>query len=57
MIQSAHPQGQGDGGELLDAVKPQLNIFIPQLVNEHRYGVEGVIASIRGHIQHNRVIF
>ena len=57
MIQSANPQGQGDGGELLDAVKPQLDIFIPQLIDEHRYGVEGVIASIRGHIQHNLVIF
>ena len=57
MIFSAHPQSQGDGGELLDAVQPQLDVFIPQLVDEHCYGVEGVIASIRSHIQHNCVIF
>ena len=45
----AHPQSQCDGGELLDAVQPELHVLVPQLVNEDRDRVKGVVASIRGH--------
>ena len=44
-----HTQGQGDGGQLLDRVEAQLDILVPQLVNEHSDRIEGVIPRVSGH--------
>ena len=46
---SLDSQSQGDGGELLDAVEPELNILVSQLVYQHGNRVQGVIPSVVGH--------
>ena len=54
---SVYPQRQGDGGELLNAVQPELDILVPQLVDKYRDRVKGVVASIRSHYENNLGIF
>ncbi len=46
-----HSQSQGNGGQLLDGVEPQLNVLISQLVYQDGYGVERVVPSIVRHRQ------
>ena len=44
-----NPQRQGDGGELLDGVQPQLHVLIPELVNQDCDGIERIISSVCSH--------
>ncbi len=48
-----HSQSQGNGGQLLDGVEPQLDVLISKLVYQDGYGVERVVPSIVWH-RHRR---
>jgi hypothetical protein len=44
-----HAQSQGDGGQLLDGVEPQLDVLVPQLIYEDGYGVQRVVPRVVRH--------